>query len=297
VDHSSRGDVADGAAADEAADLHLHTSRSDGLLSPSDLVRRAYAEGLRVLAVTDHDTTDGVEEALAEADRLGIRCLPGVEVGVQCLGVDVHILGFFADPGAPVLQELLAGLRRARKERFRGMIGRLRLLGFPISDSELCASIPPGNPLGRPHLAAWLAARGWVADPEEAFRWHLGAGGPAYLPNCTPTPEVVLRTLLASGAVPVLAHPGIGRCETLVERLVAAGLMGLEVHHPRHDKAVTARLRILAAKHGLLETGGSDYHGCGRDLLPGSVRAPAGAVVRLDAARREVRRTLETLHG
>jgi hypothetical protein len=283
--------------ADEAADLHLHTSRSDGRLSPSDLVRCAHAAGVRVLAVTDHDTTDGVEEAMAEATRLGIRCLPGVEVGVQCLGTDIHLLGYFADPREPELQALLAGLRRAREERFRAMVGRLRFLGFPIPFAEVRRSVAPGVPVGRPHLAAWLVARGWVADLDEAFRWYLGTGGPAYLPSRTPTPEAVLRTLLASGSVPVLAHPGVAPSEAVIERFLAAGLMGLEVHHPRHDPATTARLRALAAQRGLLETGGSDYHGYGRDLPPGSVRAPAGAVARLDAARREVPRILETWHG
>lgn len=289
-----------GLYADEAADLHLHTNRSDGRLPPSELVRCAHAAGVRILAVTDHDTTDGVAEAVAEADRLGIRCLPAVEIGVQYLGADIHILGYFADPCEPGLQTLLAGLRHAREERFFAMIGRLRLLGFPITAGEArgaaARSGAPGGPVGRPHLAAWLVERGWVADLEEAFRWYLGNGGPAYLPTRTPPPEAVLRILLASGAVPVLAHPGIAPSDAVVERLLAAGLMGLEVHHPRHDPATTARLRALAAERGLLETGGSDYHGTGRDLPPGSIRAPAGAVARLEAARREVPRVLETYH-
>lgn len=281
---------------DEAADLHLHTNRSDGRLSPTELVRCAHGTGVRVLAVADHDTTDGVEEAIAEATRLGLRCLPAVEVGVQCLGADIHLLGYFADPRDPPLQALLAGLRRAREERFRAMVGRLRLLGFPITHAQVRGSVAPGGPVGRPHLAAWLVEHGWVTGLEEAFGWYLGAGGPAYLPNRTPTPEAVLRVLLASGVVPVLAHPGIPPSEAVFERFLAAGLMGLEVHHPRHDSATTARLRALAAERGLLETGGSDYHGYGRDLPPGSVRAPAGAVARLDAARREVPRILERLH-
>lgn len=288
---------AEGESADEAADLHLHTTRSDGRLSPSDLVRQAHAAGVRVLAVTDHDTTAGVEEAMAEAARLGIRCLPGVEVGVQCLGADIHLLGYFADPRGPALQALLSDLRRAREERLGAMVQRLRLLGLPVTFASVRRSVAPGSPVGRPHLAAWLVARGWVRDLEEAFRWHLGDGGPAYLPNRTPTPEAVLRILLASGTVPVLAHAGVVPSEEVFERFRAAGLMGLEVHHPRHDPATTARLRALAAQHGLLETGGSDYHGFGRDLPPGSVRAPAGAVARLDAARREVPRILETLYG
>ena len=293
------GDAA-GDSADEAADLHLHTTRSDGRLSPCDLVRCAHAAGVRVVAVTDHDTTDGVEEAMAESTRLGLRCLSAVEVGVQWLGMEIHLLGYFADPREPGLQALLAGLRSAREGRFRAMIGRLRLLGFPITFAEVRRSVAPGSPLGRPHLAAWVVARGWATDIDEAFRRYLGTGGPAYLPNSTPTPEAVLRILLTAGAVPVLAHPGYGSLvssEAAFERLLAAGVMGIEVHHPRHDSAMTARLRALAAQRGLLETGGSDYHGYGRDLPPGSVRAPAGAVARLDAARREVPRILETLHG
>jgi 3',5'-nucleoside bisphosphate phosphatase len=285
------------APADEGADLHLHTTRSDGRLSPAEVVRRAAAAGVRVLAVTDHDTTGGVEEAMAEAARLGIRCLPGVEVGVQAFGADIHLLAYFVDPRGAGLQDLLAELRRAREERLVAMARRLRLLGFPVTLAEVRRHVSPGGPVGRPHLAAALVARGWVEDVDEAFRWYLGSGGPAYLPNRTPTPETVLRTLLASGAVPVLAHPGSAPSEAVFERFLAAGLMGLEVHHPRHDAATTARWGAVAAAHGLLQTGGSDYHGYGRDLPPGSVRAPAGAVARLDAARREVPQVLEKLHG
>ncbi len=289
--------VRTGEDAGEIADLHLHTTASDGLLAPAELVRRAHAAGVRVLAVTDHDTTDGVAEAKGESERLGIRCLPGVEVGVQCLGADIHLLGYFADPGSAALQALLADLRRARQERLAAMVRRLRLLGFPVQPEAVRRSVAPAVPVGRPHLAAWLVARGWVTDLSAAFRWYLGRGGPAYVPNRTPEPEKILRILLASGAVPVLAHPGVPPGEEVFARFRAAGLLGLEVHHPRHDAAATARLRALAAQHGLLETGGSDYHGFERDPLPGSVRAPAGAVARLERARREVPRILERLHG
>jgi hypothetical protein len=136
-----------------------------------------------------------------------------------------------------------------------------------------------------------------VRDLDEAFRWYLGTGGPAYVANATPSPEEVVRILLTCGVVPVLAHPGLGVSGPVLERFLAAGVMGLEVHHPRHDTATVARLRRLAAQRGLLETGGSDYHGSGRDQAPGSVSAPEGAVARLDAARMAVPQILEKYHG
>lgn len=279
-------------------DLHAHTDRSDGVHSPAALVRMAAEAGLSVLAVTDHDTVAGLPEAAAAARQLGVTIVPGVEIGVQEEGRDVHLLAYFIDPGDEPLGALLADLRRARQLRLAGMLRRLRRLGLPVTAREVRARAPRGGPVGRPHLAEALVARGWVAQAEDAFRYWISTEGPAYLPNRTPPAETVLRTILEAGGVPVLAHPGIYPWRRFLDRYVAAGLMGLEVCHPRHDRATAARLKREARARGLLETGGSDYHGRNAGEVPlGSCPPPAGGWERLQEARSQVPDVLRRRHG
>lgn len=282
----------------DPADLHLHTNRSDGAHPAAAVARLAAEAGLAAFAITDHDTVAAIPEAQAEAALLGIELIPGVEIGVEHDGVDVHLLAYHVDPADPGLLRLLAGLRRGREERLRGMLRRLHRLGLPLAAAEVRRLAPRGGPVGRPHLAEALVRRRWVASVDEAFRHLIGTEGPAYLPNRTPEPEAVLRTILEAGGIPVLAHPAVYRYEGFLDRFAAAGLLGLEVHHPRHDPVTTRRLRALAAERGFLETGGSDYHGgLPRELPVGSVRPPGGALARLAEARAQVPETLRRSHG
>lgn len=267
------------------ADLHLHSTRSDGIHAPAEVMRMAAQAGLAAAALADHDTVDGIGEARAAASSLGIRFIPAVEVTVGFEGRDIHVLGYFVDPENPGLAALLVGLRRARAERLRRMLARLRRLGMPLNGSEVRAQVPRGATVGRPHLAECLVRRGWVESLQDAFRYYIGTECPAYVPSTTSSPEETLRILRAAGGVPVLAHPALYRDSEIIERFAAAGLLGIEVAHPRHDPAETARLRKIAAELGLLETGGSDYHGGGRgDAPPGTQTVGMAAVSALEAA-------------
>ena len=282
----------------DAVDLHAHTDRSDGVHPPATLVRLAVEAGLSALAVTDHDTTAGLPEAVAAASSFGLELIPAVEIGVLEEGKDVHLLAYFIDPAHPGLVALLAALRRARERRLAGMLRRLRRLGLPLTAGEVRRRAPRGGPVGRPLLAAALVARGWVADVEDAFRFWISTEGPAYLPNQTPPAEEVLRIILQAGGIPVLAHPGIYPWERFLDRYVEAGLMGLEVCHPRHDAAATRTFEREARARGLLETGGSDYHGrSGNESPLGSCRPPAGGWRRLREARSRVPEVLRRRHG
>ena len=269
------------------ADLHLHSNRSDGLHSPAEVMRLAAAAGVQVAALSDHDTVAGIGEARAEATRLGLGFVPAVELSVEYQGQDIHVLGYHVDAGSPELLRLLAAQRRSRRERLRGILSRLRRLGLPLTLAEVVRLAPDGGPVGRPHVAEALYRRGWVENYGDAFRFHLGSDCPAYLASRTPSPEESLAAIRAAGGVPVLAHPATYRGSDVIERFVRAGLAGLEVSHPRHSVAEMARLRERARELGLLETGGSDYHGGGRgDAPPGSQTVGSAQLTALEAARR-----------
>jgi len=268
------------------ADLHLHTRHSDGIHTPREVLRLAAQAGLAAVAITDHDTVAGIAPARRAAATLGIELVPAVEVGVAYQGEDIHVLGYFIDPEDEALLRLLRGLRRNRRDRLREMVRRLRLLGFPLTVAEVAAQTHRGAPLGRPHVAAALAQAGWIESYNDAFRFYIGHDGPAYLPNQTPPPEDVARVLREAGGVPVLAHPAAYNSPSVLERFVAAGVRGLEVFHPRQNPKETAWLRASARRLGLLQTGGSDYHGGGRsDAPPGTCTVSADLLRRLRAAR------------
>ena len=271
---------------DLRADLHLHSSCSDGLHPPAEVMRLAAEAGVQVAALSDHDTVAGIAEAERAARTFGIRLVPAVELSVQYQGQDIHVLGYFIDPHHPRLLAMLAGQRRARLNRLQGMLARLHLQGMPLTEAEGSRLAPAGGPVGRPHVAEARFRRGWLETYTDAFRYYIGLECPAYLSNSTPSPEEALATLREAGGVPVLAHPATYRAADVIERFVKAGLAGLEVAHPRHSPAETARLRSLARELGLLETGGSDYHGGGRgDAPPGTQTVGSEQMAALEAAR------------
>jgi 3',5'-nucleoside bisphosphate phosphatase len=280
------------------ADLHLHTHFSDGAHSPEEVVRLARDQGLEALAICDHDTVAALAAAEREARKCGLRLIPGVEVSVAWQGEDIHLLGYFVDRRNPGLLRLLAGLRRARRGRIARMVRLLQQLGFPLEFSQVVARAPQGRPVGRPHLAETLAAAGWVETYNDAFRFYIGRGCPAYLPNRTASPEETIRVLLGAGGVPVLAHPAVYGAAGVIERFAQAGIMGLEVDHPRQAPEETGQLHAAAARLGLLETGGSDYHGGGRgDAPPGSSGVDRDQLRRLEEARDRVPGILRRMDG
>jgi predicted metal-dependent phosphoesterase TrpH len=246
-------------------DLHMHTSASDGLCTPSELVARVEAAGIRVMAVTDHDTTAAVPEAAALAAARGIGFVPGIEITSVHDGHDVHVLGYFADAESPRLTALLQAVRDARAERAREIAGRLARAGVPIDVDALLdpAEARAGRSIARPRIARALVEAGHVASIAEAFDRFLSEGRPAFVPHRGPTPAAVVEAVRAAGGMAVLAHPGTTDRDGLVPVLVSAGLSALEAYHSAHDAATTDRYLAFARQHGLAVTGGSDFHGPG----------------------------------
>jgi predicted metal-dependent phosphoesterase TrpH len=267
---------------ERAADLHTHSTASDGLLAPADLVRQAHRQGLSVLALTDHDTTLGLAEALAEGQRLGLRLVPGIELSASVDVGQVHVLGYCIATDAPELLETLARLRAARLTRAERILTRLRDLGLEVPAKTIVPS-KDGAAIGRPHIARALVAAGYVSSVGEAFERLLGEGRPAYVASERLAPADAVALIRRASGLPVLAHPlsSPDFLERLPE-LISAGLGGLEVYYGEYTATQQQMLRAVADEHGLLATGGSDYHGPrfkeGRNL--GSVALPDDVLVR-----------------
>ncbi len=247
-------------------DLHTHTTFSDGSLTPTQLVEEATALGLTAVAVTDHDTIDGLPEALAAGERLGIRVVPGVEINLEHERITMDMLGYFLGgrPGAELEAEL-AELRLYRDERNRRIVERLAELGYPLGPDDLAAAAGDGA-VGRPHIGEALVRRGYVGSISEAFERFLSRGAPAWVDRRRLSLGAALRLLRASGGLPVLAHPGIIRTdaaglEHMVREAARLGVAGIECYYPLHDEATVAFCLALADKYALVPTGGSDYHG------------------------------------
>lgn len=247
-------------------DLHSHSNASDGSDDPAALVQRAAAVGIRTLALTDHDTQSGVETALAEASRSGIELIPGTELSLAWEGGAMHLVVLFLVPGRGPLQDRLAEIRAARHARNHEILEVLESLGLPVGADEV-AAMAGGESVGRPHIAAAMVRRGYVESIAEAFDLYLGWGRPAYRPRWRLTPEEGIGLSLASGGVPVLAHPhtlGLNNSEevsTTLRRLKAAGLRAMECYCPLYSPIEREGYAALAARFGLLASGGSDYHG------------------------------------
>jgi predicted metal-dependent phosphoesterase TrpH len=243
-------------------DLHLHTTASDGLLKPEEVVDRAHKAGIRNFSVTDHDTMAGVSAAAAAASKLGLYFLPGIEVTAVIDGRDVHVLGYFLDISPPNLDLFLRVQRDDRIARARAMAEKLKALGMPIPiDSIVESTRAKKQSLARPLLARALADAGYVNGLKEAFDRWIGDRGPAYVPRKGSSPEDVVRLISRAGGVSSLAHPGLLKRDDLVPSLKRAGLAALEVYHPSHHRLKQAHYRKLSNRWKLLMTGGSDFHG------------------------------------
>jgi predicted metal-dependent phosphoesterase TrpH len=247
-------------------DLHAHTTFSDGSQTPTELVEEAASLGLTALAITDHDSVDGVPEALAAGERLGVRVIPGVEINLEHDRVTMDVIGYFLrQPPGDELKAELAKLRRYRDERNARIIGRLAELGYPLSPGDLAAAAGSGA-VGRPHIAEAMVRRGYASSVADAFEHALRRGAPAWVDRRRLSLGPALRLLRSAGGLPVLAHPGLIRTDAAgLERIVRAaarlGLAGLECSYPLHDRETTARCTALAERFALVPTGGSDYHG------------------------------------
>jgi predicted metal-dependent phosphoesterase TrpH len=251
-------------------DLHTHSSVSDGTDTPAELVHKARAVGLDVVGLTDHDTFDGLDEATAEGERLGIQVVRGMELSCSRQGSSVHVLAYGADPSSPGLAEEMALVRDGRLGRLAGVLAMLNALGVPVSEAEVMAQVGDSPSVGRPHIADALIKAGHVQDRQEAFDRFLADGGPAHVPRYTIELERGIDLIHQAGGLAVIAHPwGRGR-----EHLLPPGVLqtlahdhqldGIEVDHQDHDAETRRQLRMLADSLGLLPTGSSDYHGTGK---------------------------------
>lgn len=267
-------------------DLHVHTSASDGAWPPARVVEEAAREGLDGIAITDHDTVAGLEEALAAGRKMGVRVLPGVELGSEQDSREVHVLGYFIDPGDARLRETLAWLEDERRRRLERMLERLAALGVPVARGrvlELACGVP-----GRPHVARAMVEAGWVASVEEAFDRFLESGRPGYVPRAHLAPAEAARLVHQAGGCAVLAHPGLLDDDAMVERLLESGLDGIEAYYPGHSPEQTARYESLGRGRGLVVTGGTDFHGLGlgQPVRLGQVAVPARVVAELERRAR-----------
>jgi predicted metal-dependent phosphoesterase TrpH len=248
-------------------DLHVHTTASDGAFAPSEVVAFAIRAGLTALAITDHDSTDGIDEALAAAADSVLTVIPGVELSVDEVGASsVHVLGYLIDHREPRLVAALATLREARDERARVMVEALSGAGYEIDLASVRAIAGAGS-IGRVHVAQALVAAGGAPDVGEAFRQLIGRGAPFYFRKRTLSAAEAIATIHGAGGVAVLAHPGVSGSEAFTA-LLAAGLDGVEAFHAEHDAADCDRFARLAQANGLLVTGGSDFHGPGVHTAP-----------------------------
>lgn len=275
--------------ATEFCDLHTHTLCSDGLQTPTQVVEAALERGLAALAITDHDSLQGLDEARRRAAGTGLEIVPGVELSTAAGELEVHVLGYFFDE---TNAEFLAQLRRfrdVRRERVRAILGRLGELGMPLDEAEVfgCAR---GEAVGRPHVAEAMVARGYALHLDDAFRRFLGTHRPAWVPKPVLTPPDAVRLVASAGGVTSVAHPATIGDDRVLDELAAAGLHGIECIHPKHDAATEARYREIAARHGLLVTGGSDSHGRRPGGIPlGYGNVPASVVEELRAAATSAR--------
>lgn len=246
-------------------DLHTHSNRSDGTFEPAAVVRLAAERGLGAVALTDHDTTEGLEEAMATGTEVGLEVVPGVEFSAEYERTSVHVLCYWMDATHAGFQ---AELQRLRDDRFRRgelMIQKLQELGFDVS-FERVAAIAGGGNIVRPHVAQAMVEAGIVATEKEAFDLWIADGRPAHVAKHALDPVDAVGLIRAAGGVCVLAHPGMWGAESsvpehLIEQMAAAGMGGLEVDHPDHDEAKREHYRGVAARLGLVATGGSDCHG------------------------------------
>ena len=243
------------------ADLHIHTNASDGLLSPAMMIEFASLKGLQAVAVTNHDTTDGIDEAVAAGTAYHLEVIPGIELNAQMDNNEVHILGYFIDRNSYKLQQVLSKMRNARRNRTQKMLEKLiEIYGFSITYDEILNQVQ-GETIGRPHIARVLVSKGLVRNEKEAFDKYIGTDCPAYVGRYRITPEEAVSLIRDAGGVSVLAHPGLLTAEDSLDKVLKLGIQGIEAYHSKHTQEQSDYYTYMADSHGLVITGGSDCHG------------------------------------
>jgi predicted metal-dependent phosphoesterase TrpH len=251
-------------------DLHLHTTASDGTMSPAELVRYAQKKGLRAIAITDHDTIEGLPEGIQEGNKVGLEVIPGVELSADAATGTMHLLGYYIDPACSELAGKLRVLQQARMERNLAIVEKLRGLGMPIELSEVKAA-PEHGQIGRPHFAYTMVQKGYAQNIQDAFDRYLGKGRPAYVEKFRFSPAEAMDFIRKAGGITVLAHPFTLKqaepqdFEALIRELKEKGLDGIEVYYPEHSDGQKRLYRDMAQKYGLVISAGSDFHGLNKD--------------------------------
>jgi predicted metal-dependent phosphoesterase TrpH len=265
-------------------DFHTHSTASDGRLTPTELIDLVASQGVRYHALTDHDSTEGIAEARRAAAKYdGYTLIPGVEMGTDIEGAEVHMLGLYLYPEDAELQEALRKLREGRVGRGFGIVEKLRGMGIMI-EWERVRQIAGEASVGRPHIAQALVEAGYVTKVAEAFDKWIGRNGPAYVERDKMTPEEAVRFIVERGGLACVAHPAdLPDLDALLGRLTAAGMSAMEVFYKDYPPETVERLRLAAEKHGLLPLGGSDYHGIfgNTEPLPGNIPLPDSSIERL----------------
>ena len=268
-------------------DLHLHTTASDGRLTPSQVVVLALERGMEVISITDHDSVSGVGEALdAAGSGERITVVPGVEINTDLSTGELHVLGYFIDYLDEELVTALTRIRESRVGRAQKMLAKLRELGMPL-EWQRVLDMAKGESICRPHIAQAMLEKGYISDEREAFEKFIGRNCPAYVGREKVGPVEAVRIVRKAGGIPVLAHPAdIVNVDNLIVELKMAGLAGIEAYYGQYDSKTVRRILNMAKRHGLLTTGGTDYHHfCdGREVMPGSCDIPLNSIEQLFAA-------------
>ncbi|HEY6190782.1 MAG TPA: PHP domain-containing protein [Bacteroidota bacterium] len=242
------------------ADLHLHTTYSDGALSPYELIKKARGAGLDIISITDHDSVGAIEEAVAIGKEFDLEVIPGMELSANLDQLEVHILGYFMDYRNKSLLESLAVFREKRLRRAERIVGKLNRMNIPLNIETVLANAA-GNAIGRPHIATAMVNEGHAESYRQAFSKYLGDGRPAYERKEEFSPEETVRLIASAGGLSFLAHPGRSLNDTLLARLIDSGLDGIEVIHPSHTPELVSYYRGIVNEYCLMECGGSDFHG------------------------------------
>jgi len=265
-------------------DLHLHTTASDGRLSPTKLVRFLDRRGIKIASITDHDSTDGLAEAFeASVGFPQLTIIPGVELNTDIPGSEIHILGYFVPLDDQKFQSTLEEFRSGRVDRAKGIVDKLVKMGLEI-EWDRVLQLASGGALARPHIAQALVEKGYVDDIKEAFTRFLGRNGPAYVDRREFSPAEAIGLIRDSGGVAVLAHPSwVENVEDYLPELRDAGLEGMEVYYGKYPQETVQHFAQMADKYNLISCGGSDYHALGSEAeaLPGDLGPPAGVVTDL----------------
>jgi len=269
---------------DMVADLHVHTYLSDGTFSPQQVLETARKSGLSCIAITDHDSIDGIGPTMELAASYNIEVIPGVELTAEANDDEIHIIGYFIDWKNEEFQAKLKLICQARVDRIKEMIVKLAKFGIEIDAEEVFEFAGPGS-VGRPHLAQVMYQKGYVRSTNEAFQKYIRNHGPCYVKKYTLSPKEAIEMIKSIGGIPILAHPHLLKMDELISGFIEDGLQGIEVYHSDHPDSATIQYEKLAKRHGLLITGGSDCHGLGKgEVLMGKVKLPYKYVFELKRA-------------